>query len=80
MVWPRRGRTQGGILHRPISRIGALGIATAATGSWDAVDNPDLVVLPNGSLRLFFAGLGSTFAKGGIQSASAPASGGAWTA
>ncbi len=80
VVWPRRGRTQGGILHRPISRAGGLGIATAATGSWDAVVNPDLVVLPNGSLRLFFGGLGSTFAQGGIQSASAPASGASWTA
>jgi hypothetical protein len=78
VVWPKRGGTQGGILHRPISRIGGLGIATAATASWDAVDNPDLVVLPNGTLRLFFAGLGTTFAQGGIQSASASASGASW--
>ncbi len=80
VVWPKQTSTEGGILHRPISRSGGLGNAIAATGSWDAVDNPDLVVLPNGSLRLFFGGLGSTFAQGGIQSATAPASGASWTA
>jgi hypothetical protein len=80
VVWPKQTAKDGGILHRPISRIGKLGSAIAATGRWDAVDNPDLVVLPNGTLRLFFAGLGSTFAQGGIQSASAPASGASWTA
>lgn len=79
VVWPKQSGTEGGILHRPISRSGGLRSAIAATGRWDAVDNPDLVVLPNGSLRLFFAGLGTTFAQGGIQSATAPASGASWT-
>jgi hypothetical protein len=80
VVWPKRsGKHAGEIWHTPVSRIGRVGTATAATARWDAVDNPDLVVLPNGSLRLFFAGLGTTFAQGGIQSASAPASGAPWT-
>lgn len=79
VVWPQRLVTQSRIWHRPISRTGSVGGATPAGRSWDAVDNPDLVGLPNGSLRVFFAGLGSTFAEGGIQSASAPASGAAWT-
>lgn len=79
VAWPRRLPTQGQIWHRPISRIGHVGSATAAAVRWDAVENPDLVVLPNGTLRLFFAGLGSTFAQGGIQSATAPASGAPWT-
>jgi hypothetical protein len=78
VVWPRRLPTQGQIWHRPISRIGHLGSATTAAARWDAVENPDLVVLPNGTLRLFFAGLGSTFAQGGIQSATAPAFGASW--
>ena len=78
VVWPRRLPSSGEILHRPISRTGSVGGSVAGAPRWDAVDNPDLVVLPNGSLRLFFAGLGSTFAQGGIQSASAPASGASW--
>jgi hypothetical protein len=79
VVWPQRSPTRGDIWHTPISRGGGVGSATSATTSWDAVDNPDLVVLPNGSLRVFFPGLGSTFEQGGIQSSSAPASGAAWT-
>ena len=78
-VWPKRSFGRGQIWHTAISPTGSVGAAIPATGSWDAVDNPDLVVLPSGGLRLFFGGLGVTFAQGGVQSSSAPASGAAWT-
>ena len=78
-AWPKRTISQGQIWHTAIAPGGSIGASVPATGRWDAVDNPDLVVLPSGGLRLFFGGLGSIFAQGGIQSSSAPASGAAWT-
>src|SRR5262245_5451335 len=66
-VWPKRTLNQGQIWHTPIAPGGAIGASGPATGRWDAVDNPDLVVLPSGGLRLFFGGLGSVFAQGGVQ-------------
>src|SRR5262245_60741214 len=79
VAWPRRTISDGQIWPTAIGPLGSIGASGPATGRWDAVDDPDLVVLPSGGMRLFFGGLGATFAQGGVQSASAPASGAAWT-
>jgi hypothetical protein len=88
-------RTKDGVVHvawteeRPGSKatlwhqgIRANGSVAGAKNSivtgFNALGNPDLVVAPDGGLRVFFGGLG-TAPNNALNTATAPASGAAWT-
>jgi hypothetical protein len=68
------------IWHASISPAGKLGPSTAAATGWSAAGGQVIVVLPDGGLRVFFGGLGSTNEQGGVQSVTADAQGSSWTA
>ena len=80
VLWRRRtGPTNEAIVHAPIAPNGTKGGETVVLGGFNAVGDPDVVVLPDGRLRAFFMGLGRTNEEGGVVSATAPSSGAAWT-
>ncbi len=83
VLWRKQAApSQEEIRHTPISTTGVVGTTTTATNGFASVGNPAVVVLPDGSMRIFFAGL--TTASGGrngVQSAiaSAGADASPWT-
>jgi hypothetical protein len=79
VVYP--GRTQD-LWHETILVAGAVGSATPVVSGWASVENPALVVAPDGTLRTFWGGIASTDPKNtndALNTASAPASGAPWT-
>ena len=88
-------RTQDGVLHvawteekpglkatlwhqaiRPNGSVA--GAKSPIVTGFNALGNPDLVVTPDGGLRVFFGGLGPS-PNNALNTATAPASGAAWT-
>jgi hypothetical protein len=55
-----------------------VGAKNAAVGNFDTIGNPDLVVSADGSLRVFFGGLG-TAPNNSLNTATAPPTGVGWT-
>lgn len=79
VLWERReGRSSTGIAHTTIGKGGKPGRTTAVVTAAQAVDNPAVLVLPDGRLQAFFAALGSSVPQGGVTGAVAPASGVGW--
>jgi hypothetical protein len=80
VFWERRAAPLSeGIWRTPVSPAGKPGAPTAVLDGFRGVGPPDAVVLPDGRLRTFFMGLGSSFGHGGVVSAGAPASASNWT-
>ena len=83
VVWPLK--TGGTVAFRAarIARNGAtIGVPATVTDGWRSVNNSALVVQPDGSLRLLFAGIHASqpsFSVGRATSATAPADGSSWT-
>jgi hypothetical protein len=72
VIW-NRGSTGTSIFETRVSPAGkAIGTSTVATG-WDSNTGLALLVMPDGTLRLFAPG------ANGIQTFTAPAGGGSWT-
>jgi hypothetical protein len=71
VLWRKQtGSLQEEIRHTPISTTGVVGTSTTATNGFASVGNPDVVVLPDGSMRIFFGGLTtSSGGRNGVQSA-----------
>jgi hypothetical protein len=71
VLWRKRAGAQSEeIQSTPIDPDGSVGTPTLASGGWSSAGNPDVVVMPDGSLRTFFAGLTpSTSALDGVISA-----------
>ena len=70
------------LVHVPIRPNGAVGAATAALDGWRTLNHPDLLRMPDGSLRTFFGGIRSTTSgepNRSLNTATAPASGSEWT-
>lgn len=70
------------LAHVTVSPAGKLGSATVALGGWSAMSHPDLLRMPDGSLRAFFGGIRSTApgeTNSAMNTATAPASGASWT-
>jgi hypothetical protein len=80
VLWRKRAGTQNEeIQSTPIESDGSVGTATLASGGWSSAGNPDVVVMPDGSLRTFFAALTpSTSALDGVISASTGADDETW--
>lgn len=82
VVFTRKNGTKSELAHSTVSAAGKLGTTSVALGNWSAMSHPDLVRMPDGSLRVFFGGIRSTSAgetNNAMNTATAPASGATWT-
>ena len=77
VVYTRRNGTKEDLIHLEISPAGKVGADAVALGGWSAM-SPDLLRMPDGSLRAFFGGIRSTNpgeTNNALNTATAPASG-----
>ncbi len=79
-VWPAKTGNTKGYRHARVAPNGSLvaGLLAVLDG-WSTLNNPALVVGPDGSLRLLFAGLTAGPLSGRATSATAPPGGSSWT-
>jgi hypothetical protein len=81
VVYARNGGATGDVWHVRIAG-GHVGAATPVVSGWAGVENPNVVVAPDGSLRAFWGGIKSTDpanTNDALNTASAPADGSSWT-
>lgn len=82
VVYTRRNGTKEDLIHLEVSAGGKVGPDAVALGGWSAMSHPDLLRMPDGSLRAFFGGIRSTNAgetNNAMNTATAPAAGTPWT-
>jgi hypothetical protein len=82
VVYTRRNGTKEDLIHLEVSPAGAVGADSVALGGWSAMSHPDLLRMPDGSLRAFFGGIRSTNVgetNKRLSTATAPAAGTPWT-
>src|SRR5262245_25700596 len=82
VVYTRKAGTKEELVHVSISPAGKPGSPAVALGGWSAMSHPDLLRMPDGSLRVFFGGIRSTNpgeTNTAMNTATAPASGAQWT-
>ena len=82
VVYTRRNGTKEDLIHLEISPAGKAGADAVALGGWSAMSHPDLLRMPDGSLRAFVGGIRSTNVgetNKRLSTATAPASGAPWT-
>ena len=82
VLYTRRNGTKEDLVHLEISSAGQVGPDAVALGGWSAMSHPDLLRLPDGSLRAFFGGIRSTNpgeTNNAMNTAIAPAAGTPWT-
>ena len=79
VFWKRRvGPTTDALRHTPITPAGKVGGSSQVLSPLRAISGPDAVVLPDGRLRVFFAGLGDTPEAAGAMAATGTAAGTGW--
>jgi hypothetical protein len=82
VVYTRKNGTKEELVHLEVSAAGKVGADTVALGGWSSMSHPDLLRMPDGSLRVFFGGIRSTNpgeTNNALNTATAPASGAPWT-
>lgn len=85
VAWVARGTAGTGeaLMHTSISPAGVVGVAIPIVSGWQRVSGtPELLVAPDGSLRVFFGGTESTNPgeqNTNLNTATAPADGSTWT-
>jgi hypothetical protein len=82
VLYTRRNGTKEDLVHLEVSAAGAVGSDAVAIGGWSAMSHPDLLRMPDGTLRAFFGGIRSTNVgetNKRLSTATAPASGSPWT-
>jgi len=82
IVFTRKNGTKEDLAHVTVSAAGAVGADDIALGGWSTMSNPDLLRMPDGTLRAFFGGIRSTAAgetNNAMNTATAPAAGKPWT-
>jgi hypothetical protein len=80
VVWPTEvGALDYAVKHVSVSSAGSPGMATTAVAGKHGISNPDLIVSPDGSLRLFYGATTGLNETDGIRTATAGADGGTWT-
>jgi hypothetical protein len=77
VVWSRRVGTAEMVRHATIARNGSVGAPTDAVGGVRGLSDPDIVLMPDGSLRLFYGVIIPS--PGGIRMSSAGPTGTGWT-
>lgn len=79
VLWQRHvGPGSEAIMHTRITPNGSAGPAYPVVSGLAGADDPDVVITPDGRLRAFFMGLGTTFAEGGVVAANGSGSGTDW--
>jgi hypothetical protein len=82
VVYTRRNGNKEDLIALEISPNGKVGPDAVAIGGWASMSHPDLLRMPDGTLRAFFGGIRSTNpgeTNKRLSTATAPASGGPWT-
>jgi hypothetical protein len=81
VIWNRGTGSASSIFDTRLSANGAKRGTTTVTGRWDGAKNGlALLVMPDGTLRLFASGgHSSPSSSGGVSTFTAPASGASWT-
>ena len=83
VAWNRRVSNRVNIFHTAIAPNGSVaGAPVAIAAGWASANYPALVVMADGSLRAFFGGIRSTApgeSNNSLNTATAPASGAAWS-
>jgi hypothetical protein len=82
VVYTRKNGPREDLVHLEVSPGGKVGGDAVAFGGWSAMSHPDLLRMPDGSLRAFFGGIRTTNTgetNNAMNTATAPASGAPWT-
>jgi hypothetical protein len=82
VVYTHKAGTKEELVHVTVSSAGKVGTEAVAVGNWSSMSHPDLLRMPDGSLRVFFGGIRSTNpgeTNKRLSTATAPASGAPWT-
>jgi hypothetical protein len=82
VVYVRQNGTKDDLMHAEVSPAGKVAPASVALAGWSSIANPDLLRLPDGSLRSFFGGIRTASAgepNNALNTATAPAAGAPWT-
>ena len=82
VVYTRKAGTKEELVHVSVSPAGKVGSESVAVGTWSSMSHPDLLRMPDGSLRVFFGGIRSTNpgeTNNAMNTATAPASGASWS-
>jgi hypothetical protein len=77
VVWSRRVGSDESLRHAAVAKNGNVGAPTTAVGAVRGLSDPDIVTMPDGSLRLFYGVIIPS--PGGIRMSSAGVSGTGWT-
>jgi hypothetical protein len=81
-VYVVKNGTKSDMLQASVKPAGSVGSGPSVVTGWSALAHPDLLLMPDGSLRAFFGGIRSTATGEGnnaLNTATAPAGGGPWT-
>ena len=82
VVYTRRNGSKEDLIHLEVSPAGKVGADSVALGGWASMSHPDLLRMPDGTLRAFFGGIRSTNVgetNKRLSTATAPSSGSPWT-
>jgi hypothetical protein len=82
VLYTRRNGSKEDLIHVAVAPNGRVGGESVALGGWSAMSHPDLLRMPDGTLRAFFGGIRSTAAgetNNSMNTATAPAGGSPWT-
>jgi hypothetical protein len=82
IAYARNGGATQDIWHVAVSAGGKVGAATPVAQGWAGVENPAILTAADGALRTFWGGIKSidpSNTNDALNTASAPASGAAWT-
>jgi len=82
VLYVRKNGAKSELIHVAVTSAGKVGADSVALGGWSAMAHPDLLRMPDGTLRAFFGGIRSTAAgddNDAMNTATAPASGARWT-
>lgn len=82
VIYTRRNGTKEDLIHLEVSPAGKVGADAVALGGWASMSHPDLLRMPDGSLRAFFGGIRSTTpgeTNNSLNTATAPVAGKPWT-
>jgi hypothetical protein len=82
VLYTRRNGTKQDLVHLEVSPAGRVSADSVALAGWSTMSHPDLLRMPDGSLRAFFGGIRSTNpgeTNNAMNTATAPASGEPWT-
>jgi hypothetical protein len=82
VVYTRRNGTKEDLIALEVSPAGKVGADSVALGGWASMSHPDLLRMPDGTLRAFFGGIRSTNpgeTNNRLSTATAPAAGRPWT-